>query len=414
MNLFTSSFGSGSLGSTGDTGAALAAAVIPFTTSVGTGTQDITASAYGGGTPKLAMFQAGVSTVLKSSGVIDALIGLGAADGTNQFACGTYSADNVAGSGTDRDVGVTDQVMLWTTTAINAESAFSSFLTNGVRVNHGNAWGAAVQQAAIVLGGSDLTVKVGTVTPVTGAGATVALGWQPDAIIFYFSDGAFSDTIFTGFRAIQGFAAWDNLGTLAEACSGVRSDTGATRLYRTFVATDCSIASISTTANAFNFKANVTRSATGFTVTSDAAAGAAGYIALKLANGGRAKVGTWALPAGTGGASKTGVGFKPRLVMLCGSEKTTAAVPSSGTLFGMAAMARQPKAASIFTRFVSDGAASNTDTGHVVDNDGIYGLLGAGGADFDIDLINMNADGWTVNVTDAPAGAYLWPYLAIG
>lgn len=403
----------GSGGGSGETGAALDAAVIPFTTDVtSVANQSITSSAYGGGTPKLAMFIQGETASLKADQA-GADIGFGAADGTSQFVAVGSSVDNVAGAGTDRVVGMTDQCLIRLgSTTIGSESDFNAFVTNGVEIDHTDDWPSAYHQTAIVLGGADLTVGVGTVTPTTG-GASVVLGWQPDAIIFWLSDGAMSDTIFTGFRAIQGFAAWDSGGTLAEAVAGVNADTGATRLYRTALATDACIAGISATADSFPWKANVTRSGTGFTVTSTATALVVGYVAIKVA-GGKCKVGTWALPTGTGAATKSGIGFKPKLVMLMGTERTAASGPSSGTLFGMAVMSREPRAASLFGSWVSDGAASNTDTRHTVDDQGIYGLTSTGSADFDIEMTSMDSDGWTVNVVDAPAGAYLWPYLAIG
>lgn len=405
-------------GGSGETGALLDAAVIPFAINTGTGTQDITAAPYGGGTPKLAMYHASAAGALKTDQA-GAAVGFGATDGTNQFAANAFSADGqTSGAGLDRIVGVTDKCILrLDSTAIGSEAAHSAFLADGVRINITDDWPSTVRQTAIVMGGADLTVAVGTVTPVVGAGATVALGWQPDAIIFYGSDGAFSDTVFTGFRAIQGFAAWDSVGTLAEVCAGVRADTGSTRLYRTAVANDASIFSISATADAYTFKGNVSRSGTGFTVTSDATAIAIGYVALKI-TGGKCKAGTWALPTGTGGSSKTGIGFKPKLVLIAGTERTAVGGPSSGTLFGMAALSREPRAASLFGSWVSDGAAQGggapSDTRHTVDDQGIYGLTATGGGDFDIEMTSMDADGWTVNVVDAPAGAYLWPYLAIG
>jgi hypothetical protein len=404
----------GSGGGSGETGANLDAAVIPFAVDVSSvANQSITSSAYGGGTPKLAMFLESETASLKANQAT-ADIGFGAADGTSQFVAYANSDDNVAGAGTDRIVGMTDQCLIrLVSTTIGSESDFNAFVTNGVEIDHTDDWPSAVRETAIVLGGSDLTVGVGTVTPVTGAGATVALGWQPDAIIFFMADGLMTDTIAIGFRAIQGFAAWDSGGTLSEVCCGVRADTGATRLYRTFLANDASIASLSATADAYTFKGNVTRSGTGFTVTSDATAAACGYVAIKVA-GGKCKAGTWTLPTGTGASTKSGVGFKPKLVLIAGTERTAVGGPSSGTLFGMAALSREPRAASIFGSWVSDGAASNTDTRHTVDDQGIFGLLDAGSTDFDIELTSMDSDGWTVNVVDAPAGAYLWPYLAIG
>lgn len=400
-------------GGSGETGAALDAAVIPFTTDVtSTANQSITSSAYGGGTPKLAMFlQSEYFGAVK--GVInEADIGFGAADGTSQFTANASSLDNVAGAGTDRVVGMTDKCLIrLQSTTITAEAQFNAFLTNGVEIDHTDDWANAIRQTAIVLGGTDLTVAVGTLTPTTG-GAAVVLGWQPDAIILYLADGAMSDTIFSDFRAIQGFAAWDSGGTLFEGAAGVRADSGATRLYRTAVVDDACIFTISTSASTITAKVNATRSGTGFTLTSTATFAVIGYVAIKIA-GGKCKAGTWTLPTGTGAATKSGIGFKPKLVMLCGTDRTATGV-ASGTLFGMAAMSREPLAASVFGSWVSDGAASNTDTKHTVDNQGIFGLTTAGAADFDIEMTSMDSDGWTVNVVDAPAGAYLWPYLAIG
>lgn len=415
-NFFNGSGGGG--GGSGETGADLAAAIIPFTTPVvTTGTQNLTSSAYGGGTPILAMFNTGETTALKNNEP-EIMIGFGATDGTNQFAANAYSADaQTSGGGADRRVGVTDKCMLRLGLSIGSEAAYSSFLTDGVQVNHTDDWPSAYHQHAIVAGGSDLTTAVGTVTPTTG-GVTVTLGWQPDAIIFYGVNDAMNDSVGSFCSACMGFAAWDSGASLTEVVAGVTADTGTTRLYRVAVETTACHAQIDVTSSSYTFTINVTRSGTGFTATSSSTVGTdkIGYIALKIA-GGQAKAGTWALPTGTGSASKTGVGFKPRLVILAGTDRTATGV-AAGSLFGIAALAREPRAAGIFSSFVSDGAAQNgsnpSDTRHTVDDNGLYGLLAAGGADFDIDLTSLDADGWTVNVTDAPAGAYLWPYLAIG
>lgn len=389
-----------------------------FTSVTSPGTISITDSALNGQTPKAALFFNNRSVSAFKADMTHAEIAIGATDGTSQFACLFSSADgSTSSAGTKAVNGMTTNCYVTPSTSgdINEEAAFDSWQADGVVIDQTDAGPSAWKAQAAFLAHDDLTVKVGTVTPTTG-GAAIDVGFQPDAVILVSSTHAMDGTPNSTFtRMVVGFAAWDGAGTISEAFATTVEDTGNTRLYRGGVQTDACFGSGSFTADSYVYTVNLTRGASGFTATSSASAGThkIGYIAIKI-DGGSARVGTWALPTSTGLHSKTGVGIAPGFVFLAGTDRTAVGY-SAGTTFGFAVMADD--IASIVASRVSDGAASGganpTDQRTTMDNSGLFGLLAAGGTDFDIDFVSLDPDGWTVNAVDAPAAAYLWPYLAL-
>lgn len=389
-----------------------------FVSRTTTGNISITDAGLGGATPKLAIFFNNRSTNAFKADTADFNVMIGATDGTGQFAVMAGGTDNNASAGGSYGLNGRDDhcwIMASTLGAIAESATFTSWQADGININQDDAGAAAFKAQAAFLAHADLTVQVGVVTPTT-IGTNVSLGFQPDAIILISNCNIINGTaVTTRSQMCVGFAAWDGGGNISEAFACTAEDTGTTRLYRNGVGTDACHAQPNNTADSYDYKVNVTRDATSFTATSDLTVGTdeIGYIAIKIANG-SARVGTWALPTGTGSASKTGVGIAPGFVFLAGTDLTAAGI-GAGTTFGFAVMAED--IASIVASRVSDGAASGagnpSDERTVMDTSGLYGLLGNGGADFDIDFTSLDADGWTVNVVDAPAAAYLWPYLAL-
>lgn len=148
----------------------LYASVVNFTANTSTGTQDITGS-LGGENPKAALFFMSEETTLSISPVTPFHVMMGMTDGTNQFYMLAHSETGVT-TGDNYSAAYTDAVVRGVdgTGSQTYKAAFSSWITDGVRINWSDAAPSAFQGFCVLLGGTDLAnVYVGT----CGTGATV-------------------------------------------------------------------------------------------------------------------------------------------------------------------------------------------------------------------------------------------------
>ena len=161
-----------------------------FAVNTSTGTQDFTISGFGAsGTVKAAMFSISAGTTAGTE-VAHAVLSFGFTDGTNDRCTAMLSRDALATSDTYHRW-FSDACIAILATAdgtVDGEAAFDSFITNGVRINWGNAPSAAFLMNVTLYGddGSDLSVAVGDAdSPATTAAAAtdVSVGFTPDQII---------------------------------------------------------------------------------------------------------------------------------------------------------------------------------------------------------------------------------------
>ncbi len=152
-----------------------------------TGNQDITTTKLGGRTPKLVLFLMRRTT----SGSFS--IGLGATDGTTQFACCFCAEDNASSADTKQTLETNACFFLIDPDAggqqIDAEASVVSMITDGVRINVSTAVGGAGELCPVFFfAGDDLEIEIGQFTADAAAASTNTLNFggginQWDALI---------------------------------------------------------------------------------------------------------------------------------------------------------------------------------------------------------------------------------------
>lgn len=269
----------------------LYASVVNFTANTSTGTQDITGS-LGGENPKAALFFMTHETTLGITPLAPFHFCAGMTDGTNEFYSVVHSEDNVSTTD-DYSAAYTDAVLrgLDGTGAQTYKAAFSSWITNGVRINWSDAAPSAFQGFVVLLGGTDLAnAYVGT----CGTGATVtAPGFAVNQVIMAaIGTGIASGTVQNGAHMMFGMGL--DSSTFSNSTS---SNLGWSMLMRDGQSTSapssvwedaCVISKITDTGSTgFDYNMTVgTWSASGFTTSSDVSnSDSVGYLALEWNSG---------------------------------------------------------------------------------------------------------------------------------
>ena len=194
-----------------------------------TGTQDITIS--GLGTPKAAILKV-TKAVTDETLADDAVFGWGVTDGTNHRAWSSHSEDNT-GSVTRNQRGMTDEciVINGASGIIDGEANFDSWITDGIRINWGNA-PAAGYLLTVTLFTGDISVNVREITvDPASLGTTVSdttCGFEPD-VIFFGGMGfiEFDDGNEGSFQPILGLAANES-GGIKQGLMGATEGSGTT------------------------------------------------------------------------------------------------------------------------------------------------------------------------------------------
>jgi hypothetical protein len=122
---------------------------------------------------------------------------------------------------------------------------------------------------------------------------------------------------------------------------------------------------------------------------------------------------SFVLNTSTGDQSITGVGFTPKFVMFWGTRQTSTGYAAGIQFFqGVATGASEQWAHAA----ASDDAAANANAGRTLDTAAC--ILGSSNgtptADLVAALTTFDVDGFTINISNAPTGAYIVHYLALG
>lgn len=167
--------------------------IVKQTVSFGTGNVTYTDASFGGGTPKAAIF---IITAANADGnpALQAILGMGFTDGTNQRCAGCMSRSGQASSDCARQLMDDQSIFLMNYLgSVDGEASFVSFGTNSVTINWTNSLAGNRILTVILLGGSDLeNVHVGTfITPVT-IDTNVDVtdpGFEPDHVLVLSAGG---------------------------------------------------------------------------------------------------------------------------------------------------------------------------------------------------------------------------------
>lgn len=269
----------------------------------------------------------------------------------------------------------------------------------------------------LCLGGSDLSVKVGTVdsNTVTGNQAVTGVGFLPKALLAGVNGLASADGTVGTVRGNLSVGAGISSSAYNSVASRVEGGASSSATDTTgLLATNEILSWLFTTKY---FSANlVSLDADGFTLNIDTTTGGEvfriGYVAL----GGAAqfKVGTFAQPGSTGNQAITGVGFQPSVELLWSGGRVSSNTISDHARFMLGHSVSSSDRGVMFAAQkdnVSAGAESRailaTKSITLRADDAVTVLA-------DADFVSQDADGFTNNWTTADATARILGYLAIG
>ncbi len=355
------------------TGWAAEFAVVQQAARTSTGTQDFTSTGFG--TPVAAICSATTGTA-NGTKVDHAIIGFGATDGTRQWSVSGRSQDNVATDATAHKANTADLLhMVDTGGTTFIRFQFSSWITDGLRINYSVAPAAAVLVNCTLIGGPGVSnAYASTVTtPSTINTGTVvtAPNFQPDVLIGAVSGSStFNDSSAAGNVISIGFAtrAGSNphpQNTLAfnDVNGGSTSDPRL-RLENGYVGRD------------HNGTVGIEMqdvTSQGFTaVTRDTgSARTMGYLVLKF-NGLSFKSLTMDSPTATGSKAYTGIGFTPQFgIMALGSNSASnsSATDATAEVWGFSMFTPVAQAS---TAIWSDDGQSTSNTESVTHNQPVF------------------------------------------
>jgi hypothetical protein len=376
-------------------------------------TQDITTTDLGGLTPKAAL-------LIITRAVTD---GVAADHYVFSYGVATGASNEWCVSGSDEhNVGSTDNYPLWKNDACifikdptdgssDGEAEFSSFITNGIRINWIDEPASAYLITVVLFAGTDLSAHANNVA----IGNTTDLetnceqpGFEPDVIFTahqrYEADS--SACINNLFQV--GLVHWDGVSVVTQrAMNGWVRDQRVTTECRAKTRNDYGIEHLGDWWGEFlNFDAS------GFSMITRNAGGNNSYLKyLALSFGGAvdSKIGTHTTPTSTGNDSETGPGFTPQFVLmfpgLC-EVMGTEYLDNRGGAYGVSTFDEDDE---YCNSLASEDAVGTTNTQSLSDDRAVVVPDDDGTLDIEAVFVSFDANGWTLNYTNAPATAKVFP-----
>lgn len=377
--------------------------VVRTTLNTSTGTQDITGD-LGGNQPVAAFFTLIGST---SEGVVadGATIGMGATDGATQFSASVTSRHNISTSDNYRSQRSDSCVygLSKSSKASDIEAAFSSWITNGVRINITNAPTSAYFLVVKFFYGNDVSAKAGNFqlpTIVDTAIAITDVGFLSKIIFFYTSNTHELNTLYDESTfSFGGATATDQIGITT------RGKFGATTTSTThYLPTDRVGAETDTNLDYGIEISDIDSS--GFDATPRNGAPSQGdfigYLALDFDGDVDARVIT--MPTSTGSNAFT-VGLNPMGIILSGAgHKSTNTVLNTNGFFGLYCADSDEEYSVNYSD--ADGVTT-TDTQSVSDNT-LESYNGSGSLLFSGTFDGFAATSYSIDFTVAAATARYW------
>jgi hypothetical protein len=381
-------------------------AVVQQAASTSLGTQDFTSTGFG--TPKGALFFLTYGTV-GGTAVTEAMLSVGATDGTRSKA-NAGRADTGTTTTTSHESTTKPVITLLATSgAIDGAAEFSSWITDGVRINWTDAPPSAYLVTCVLLGGngvSNVYVDSFNTGAVIGSGDDITEpGFTPD-IVFIGTNGAnfsFNDSANSNFDCCYGICVNDGSATQRglswRAGQTFNPSQSVSVLTTNRIARSASAGAGGTEIQCQDFDAN------GFSliVRSSAVGWEGWYMAIKL-SGISAKLLTSDSPTGTGSHSITGAGFTPQFGLMLHSAVTavdTITTDVNAEVLGISAFTSSAQGCSAVW---AEDNVNPHDNESVTDAKPVF--LRRGAADFQVaTLTSFDSDGCTFNYTTANVAA---------
>jgi len=385
-----------------------------------TGTQDITTTDLGGLTPKAALFVVTKATS-DGSAATHAVLGMGATDGTNQWAIGNMARDAQSSTQCARRAMTDECVMIMVDTgpSVDGEAAFSSWITNGVRIDWGDAPAAAYLLTVVFFAGTDLSVDVGTFTFASTVNTdtdVTSVGFEADAVLFASHANPINDTGYTSFFASFGIAL--NSSPVRQYSAAITDrHAQATTNINGLTSDDYAISILY---NGSNYLAGEIGSfdASGFSCTTRVNNGGGeqiGYLALSFGGAVDFEAGVVATPTSTGNQSITDPGFTPQAVLLglsrCATLDTVETDQLDAGVFGISVFDEDDE---YCNSTQSEAGVGTSDTQSLSDDSVVNLPEGDGTAGHVASFVSFDANGWTWNFSTTDTGsARQWWYFAV-
>ncbi len=261
-----------------------------------------------------------------------------------------------------------------------------------------------------------LSVKVGVLdakTGSTGNQAYTGVGFQPKASLFFNNrTTATGNVAGAGINiGVSGTAAEDILGGYNSADNVATTDIVRSlrnnRVYESlpYGSSSADSAATLTSNDADGWTFNYTTVGSGYKIP---------YLALGGADLSNSQAGTFALNTSTGNQAVTGVGFQPDVVFFIFQSLGTSSGDSNADCcfgFGVA----KSSSARWASELSGDSGVGTSNTRRSFWNNHCIAIsnVNADTVNGSADFVSMDSDGFTINVDDAPAAAYLVGYLAV-
>jgi hypothetical protein len=389
------------------TGPAFAAplAVVQQASRTTTGTQDFTSAGFG--TPVAAMCAVGINTTLGTAAAHTG-VGIGFTDGTRNVSIYQLAEDAVTTTNTRRRGNTSDILhVVNNTNTVVMRIQFSSWITDGVRLNYSVAPASAYRIACTLFGGEVAQAYADSAsTPATidtGTDVT-APGFQPDVVLVINNDSqAFNDVSTNNLGMSFGFAVRNSGGNphpqMNQSWIDITGVTTTNIQGRTSNAFAGRVGNGGTDIEIQDFDGS------GFTAMTRTVGAATtfGYLALRL-NGISAKALSFASPTSTGNSAVTGTGFTPMGAILGIASATsvnTTYSDGNGEAWGLAMLTSGTQWC--LGASSDDGVTtSNTET---VTNSAPVCLRKDGAAQLAATFSSFDSDGLTLNYGTVDASA---------
>jgi hypothetical protein len=395
-------------------------AVVRISADTSTGTQDITTSDLGGLVPKAAIFICSVG-VTDGTPAADFNLSYGAVDGTRQWCTSSNTADSLGSTDTYSTTDTDKCIRINTagTPTIDGDAEFTSFITNGVRINWLNAPSSAWLVTVILFTGEGITAHanaVGLGNSVDNSVDVTSPGFEPTVIFTACQGDLAADDgqthvmpsfglVHNGDSVVQRSAAWN----IRNGASNGSPDARCTESYGIMQVT--TLAALDWGGEFGTFDSS------GFTViTRNAGANSTTlfYLALKLSPE-TAWLGTVDTPTSAGNDSITGVGFVPDTVIQLGTHMPAIDTAyNSSPLAGVIGIGAFSKTGKQFMTSVADeDGVTTTNTQSLSDNVAVELPQDDGTTGLTATHVSMGLDGWTHNYTNVLGSARKFFVLAI-
>ncbi len=387
-------------------------------TAMGTQTFTVAWADAGSRTPKAALFIWSFATTDGSA--IDGLVhGQGACDASAQWANCVCSEHNVGTTNSAQDR-VTDECIIFLDPAdgtVEGEAAFSSFGSNTVVVNWGNAMSTARLVTVIAFAGDDLLVDVGskTITAATDGADTVSgVGFEADLVFVVGHDTTSYPR--SNSNCSFGFCVNDAGTPPTQKCVATfNRDNRASSVPRENLGTAYSGGFISTNGSFSQGFEIDNFGSDGFDIIRRIQGGGPNklvdYLAISTDT-----LSVWgaslAAPTSEGNLAETGPGFTPQAVMFGMSLVATEGTGFAGGVYGVSVFTADDEFSNTAHEEVGAGT---TNTQSLSDNQAVNMPDDDDGAtaDFLATFVSMDANGFTTNFSAVDSTTRRWWQLAI-